>query len=107
MLVNAKQRQKVGDTNWLINTFLTKLHVDKENIKKLEKQSVFWGNSNPKRFWKTLKQFGLQEKRSSSADTCLTIKEGLTFNCLAVSEAFKKLYSILANDLVKTFPTAA
>ena len=41
MLVNAKQRQKVGDTNWLINTFLTKLHVDKENIKKLEKQSVF------------------------------------------------------------------
>ena len=56
--------------------------------------------SNPKSAWKTLKQFGLPEKRSPSADTCLKIKEGL-------SEVFKKLYSTLAHDLVKKFPTAA
>ena len=63
--------------------------------------------ANPTKFWKTLKQLGLPEKRLPITDVCLKVEEDLKFDPLTISELFKKFYSNLANDLVHKLPVAS
>ena len=63
--------------------------------------------ANPTKFWKTLKQLGLPEKRLPITDVCLKVEEDLKFDPLTISELFKKFYSNLANDLVHKLPTSS
>ena len=83
-----------------------------ENLIRKKKKAYFEeklmeNTANPKKLWKTLKKLGLPEKRLPCTDVCLKAEEELKFDLFTISEFFKKLYSILANDLVQQLPAAA
>ena len=79
---------------------MTKLHVDEnlyreaqnavQNLIRKKKKAYFEekltaNTANPKKLWETLKELGLQNNRSPSSDICLKMKEGLTFDPVAIS----------------------
>ena len=109
------RRRFANGTNGIKHFKLTKLHVDEDlsrlapnavqNLICKKKKTSFEekltaNTANPKKRWENLKELGLQNNRSPSADICLKKKKGLTFDPFAISEVFQKLYSNLASKLV-------
>ena len=60
--------------------------------------------AKPKELWQTLKSLGLPNKKNSPSNICLKYKNGLSFESLAIAEAFKKYCSSLAGNLVLKLP---
>ena len=88
---------------------LTKLHVDEEiysearnvfqNLIRRKKKAYF--EEKLKKNTKNSKK-PPKNKRSPSTNICLEAKNGLTFDPYTISEVFKKLFSNLANNLLKS-----